>query len=91
MKQISFNKKDFNFANILALAKLKQFPKICDFCDNIFEADLTANNFGDGIRCSICFSLYFAVYNELNDFWYLEFVKGPEIVFYYTNSFVISK
>lgn len=81
MKQISFNKKDFDFANILALAKPKQYPKICDFCNNIFEADLSNkfdNHKYDVIKCPICFSQYYVVYNELNGFYYLEFAKSPD-------------
>lgn len=80
-KQYNINKKDLNFANILNFADKENFAKICDYCDNVFEADLVGFNFNVGIRCPICFSLYYKVYNELNDFWYLEFVKNPEDAF----------
>lgn len=80
MKQISFNKIDFNFANIINLANTTKYPKICDFCNNIFEISLegkikTRNN---SLRCPICFSLYYVVYNELNEFYYLEFAKAAD-------------
>ena len=78
-KQYNINKKDINFANILALAEPKQYPKICDFCDNIFEVDLFYDNKRKAdVKCPVCYSIYSIVYNELNDFNYLEFVRPPD-------------
>lgn len=71
-KQYYINKKDINFANILALAEPKQLPKICDFCDEIFEY-IENTKSKEYIFCPICNSKYYIVYNELNDFYYLEF------------------
>lgn len=75
---------DYNLHNILNFASLNKFPKICDYCENIFEADIGFlagfGNKNNRINCPICGSLYYAVRNELNNFYYLEFVKEPEPV-----------
>lgn len=76
-KQYNINKKDINFANIVSLAEPSKYPKICDFCSNVFEADVRYGMLNN-IHCPICGSLYFVVYNALNEFYYLEFVKSPE-------------
>lgn len=82
MKQIYKNYKDENFANILNFAKLTKFPKICDNCGEVFEANLITHfHFQDrmfNIKCPVCFSMYYVVYNELNDFYYLEFAKAAD-------------
>lgn len=74
MKQVSRNYFLENFANILSLATPSKFPKICDFCGELFEANMMKSS----VRCSVCYSLYYVAYNDLNDFWYLEFAESPE-------------
>lgn len=74
MKQISRNNFFINFEQILNSASPNKFPKICDFCGELFEANIMKS----AVRCSVCYSLYYVTYNDLNDFWYLEFAKSPE-------------
>lgn len=87
MKQISFNKKYINFDNIKNWANEEKFPKLCNFCGEIFEFSLEFKYiYGNMIRCPICFCSYYVVYNDLNEFTYLEFSNVPE----YTNLGVFS-
>lgn len=84
MKQISLNKKFIDFEKIARSANfdnLNNFVKICDFCGELFVADIGFIYQFKGtfvIKCPICFSNYCVVWNELNDFCYLEFAKSPE-------------
>lgn len=79
MKQLNkyFSEKDF--ANILNFASLDKFPKICDYCGEIFEANLYNCSFKRklNIKCPSCYSVYYVAYNDLNDFYYLEFAEPP--------------
>ena len=59
--------------------------KICEICGIEFEYDCVRRNrvefykFYAGcnmVQCPICLAIYYAVWNELNIFVYLEFARG---------------
>lgn len=91
MRQNIINYKDLDFAKIINRANSCNFPKICDFCGEIFEANLFFySSSKKNLNCPICFSLYIVVYNDLNDFNYLEFIKPPDSIYLENKPFMYS-
>jgi hypothetical protein len=78
MIKIVNNGYNLNLDKILRKNDLQNYGHLCDYCGEVFNANIViSKNRRNLLKCPNCYSLYAIVYNELNQFCYLEFVHSP--------------